>query len=219
MRLLDLFFRKQRRIEGMVRTYLDLWEECLTRFDRAFEAWLEQGLSEEFAYLVERTHRAESQADDQRRAIEYEMYAKALLPESRGDILGFLESIDTVPSTAETSLFIIAGERIEPPREVAADLGRLVNLSLESTGLLLALARQIFGGRSDFFPAIREIDDLESRCDHLERGLIAKIFSSETLAGVEQLKLRNLIVKLGDLSDGAQKVSDRILIMSLKRKI
>ena len=219
MSALDFLFRKQRHIEALVQEYLDHWQACLESFESAMQSYLERGLGEEFGFLVDRTHKEESKADDQRRRIEHEMYAKGLLPESRGDILGFLESIDRVPSAAEQVLFMILDEGVELPLELVPELRELVAVSLETTGLLLQMARDVFGHRVDPFPLVRQIDDRESRGDHLERDLITKIFNSGELENWRRLQLRDLVAVLGDLADRAQTVSDRLFIMGLKRRV
>lgn len=43
------------------------------------------------------THKFESKADDIREEIEALMLGKALIPESRRDIIGLLESINDIP--------------------------------------------------------------------------------------------------------------------------
>ncbi|MEK0368345.1 MAG: DUF47 family protein, partial [Nitrosopumilus sp.] len=40
-----------------------------------------------------------------RREIEISLYEKALIPESRGDILGLLEAVDRIPNKAESVAF------------------------------------------------------------------------------------------------------------------
>ena len=139
--IFDLLFRKQRHVEAMVFEYLSGWEACLDRFKLAMDLYLEKGLGDEFSAMVQQTHRLEARADDLRRKIEYEMYAKALLPESRGDILGFLEALDRVPNKAETVLFILSGQRLQVPREYAGDVRRLLAPTYEAIDLLLSLAR------------------------------------------------------------------------------
>ena len=107
MKLSDFFLRKQKLIEKDLFDYLDQWRKCLEDFKNGIEVYLTEGLGEKFDYYVERTHKMESRADDLRRKIEWEMYSKALLPESRGDILGFLETMDQIPNKAESILYQI----------------------------------------------------------------------------------------------------------------
>jgi hypothetical protein len=49
---------------------------------------------------LEQTHKAVSKADDMRYAIEALMYEKALIPESRGDLLGCLKRRTRCPGSS-----------------------------------------------------------------------------------------------------------------------
>lgn len=62
----------------------------------------------EFDFLIEQAHKFESKADDIRDEIKAMMYGNALIPYSRGDIMGLLDSIDVMPSQMESSLFVIS---------------------------------------------------------------------------------------------------------------
>jgi predicted phosphate transport protein (TIGR00153 family) len=176
----------------MVGEYLDLWGACLARFREAMETYMQKGLGEDFDFLVERTHRAESKADDQRREIERHMYSEGLLPESRGDILGFLETMDRVPNDAESTLFMISKQRIELPAALEPEFRALAEVTVESTDLLLGLARRIFSAKEDFLEVVKQIDEKESHCDHIERRLIDLTFGSSEIEDFVKLQLRDL---------------------------
>jgi len=215
----DFLVRKQRHIEALIDEYLDKWEECLQEFRRAMDLYLENGLGDDFAFAVKQTHRRESMADDLRLTIEQLMYAKALLPESRGDIMSFLESIDRVINRAETALYMLYNEGAEVPPFLQGEFRNLVTKSLESTDSLLLLARKAFTHNPELVALVKAVDLKESECDDIERGLIRKVFQSEDIETLQKILLRDLILKLGDISDQAQKVANGIHIMTIKRRV
>jgi len=104
MKVFDIFLRKQILIEQEVFDYLQTWKKCLEYFRGGMEVYLAEGIGEKFDYYVQEVYKTEERADELRRKVEWEMYSKALIPESRGDILGFLETMDKIPNKAE-SLF------------------------------------------------------------------------------------------------------------------
>jgi uncharacterized protein Yka (UPF0111/DUF47 family) len=65
---------------------------------------------------------------------------------------------------------------------------------------------------------VRSIDIKESHCDHLERQLVARIFQSD-LDPFQKLQIKELVIMIGDLSDQADRVSRRIDIVSIKRRV
>ena len=63
--------------------------------------WLSAGpKTEEFESRIKTVAEYEHQADDLRKHIKTSLYAHALIPESRGDVLGLLENMDNLVDDA-----------------------------------------------------------------------------------------------------------------------
>jgi predicted phosphate transport protein (TIGR00153 family) len=219
MGVFDFLVRKQRHIEALVTEYLDKWAECLQEFRKGMDVYLEKGPGEDLAFAVEQTHRRESMADDLRHTIEFLMYSKALLPESRGDIMGFLEGIDRVINRAETAVYIVLNEGVELPPALVGEFRNLLTKTMQSTDLLLEAARKTFVNNPEIPSLVRAIDQKESECDRIERDLIRKVFGSVDTPDLQKILVRDLILKIGDISDQAQRVVNGIHIMSIKRRV
>jgi predicted phosphate transport protein (TIGR00153 family) len=218
MKVFDFFLRKQRLIENYVFDYLEQWGKCLGDFKSAMDVYLTEGLGEKFDYYVEHTHKMESRADDLRKKIEWEMYSKALLPESRGDILGFLETMDKIPNKAESILYQIQLQRLRLPEELTSSLRRIVDLTCQAVQLVYEAAKGLISQEGDIHQLADRIDDKESECDHAERDTIARIFAMG-IDTAEKALLKELIIELGTLTDRAEDVSDRLTILSVKRRV
>lgn len=218
MKVFDFFLRKQRLIENHVFDYLEQWGKCLEDFKSAMDAYLTEGLGEKFDYYVEHTHKMESRADDLRKKIEWEMYSKALLPESRGDILGLLETMDKIPNKAESILYQIQLQRLRWPEELTPSLRRIVDLTCEAIQLVYEAAKALISQEGDIHQLADGIDDKESECDHAERDIIARIFAMD-IDTAEKALLKELIIELGTLTDRAENVSDRLTLLSVKRRV
>jgi len=115
--------------------------------------------------------------------------------------------------------------RFEQLRALNSAWSLLAPLGLSDAGLhivetgravraaLAELAAQPFESRNrDEFPK------LDKLLDAVEREMIAKIFSSE-LDGLQKLTLRDLVLGIGDIADLSENVADRMMIMSLKRRV
>jgi len=218
MKVFDFFLRKQRLIENYVFDYLEQWGKCLEDFKSAMDVYLTEGLGEKFDYYVEHTHKMESRADDLRKKIEWEMYSKALLPESRGDILGLLETMDKIPNKAESILYQIQLQRLRWPEELTPSLRRIVDLTCEAIQLVYEAAKALISQEGDIHRLADGIDDKESECDHAERDIIARIFAMD-IDTAEKALLKELIIELGTLTDRAENVSDRLTLLSVKRRV
>ena len=111
---MGIFFKAERKVRGMITAYLDEVDACMEQFRRGMEFHLQDEGGEALPDGG-RTDDLESEADEMRRDIEMTLYGRALLPESRGDILTILESYDRVPNAAETVLSILANQRVVIP--------------------------------------------------------------------------------------------------------
>jgi len=62
------------------------------------------------------------------------------------------------------------------------------------------------------------IDQNESHCDHIERRIITKLFNPD-LEPFLKLQLKEMVIVMGEISDQADRVSKRINIMTMKRRV
>jgi uncharacterized protein len=214
----SMLFRKAPKIENMLESYMERVDECLESFLKGIRLWIHDGRTVEFETLVDECHRRESQADDIRRELELILYGKALLPESRGDILGLLETFDRIPNAAETALFMISCQRIDIPKEFAADLLRLAETNFECYGLVRKAFDALMGNPKQTLYVMKEVEDAESRSDREERALIGRIFDSNYSFG-QKVVLKELIFSIGNIADRSENAADRMGIIAIKRKV
>jgi uncharacterized protein len=213
-----LFWKKQETIERMLSEYFEQCDLCYELFEKAFACYFSVGQGEAFEASVNRTHEAESRADDLRREIEFTLYGKALLPESRGDLLGLLEAFDQLPNIAETSLFAVRCQGMILPEDLAGDFKHLIDLNLQAYYLVRRAVDELFNNPKVTLHTTKEVDDKESESDRLERVMIRRIFARDTDNGTKLL-LKELVLLIGRISDTAESTADRISIIAIKRQI
>lgn len=216
--MLRFFFKRQLKIESLIHSYLSNLKMSQQSFDEALNTCLEDGVCDHFDFLTEQTHKFESKADDIREEINTLMYGKALIPESRGDIMGLLEAIDQIPRLFEVILYMIKTQRLVIPDFVRLDVKELTEVSLESCDLMIKQIEALFKKTAGMEALVSTIDHNESHCDHIERRIITKIFDSD-LDPFEKLQLKEMIVHMGDISDQADHVSKQVNILSMKRRV
>jgi hypothetical protein len=216
--MLDFLFKKERQLQSLIYSYLENLEVVLDHFAKAMNILFEKGLHDDFHFMTERTHRAESKADDIREEINLLMYSKALIPESREDIMRLLETIDEIPRYLELVLYMIQTERLNVPEFIALDVKELIRMSLESCELMVKQVDLMLKKKEGIRAILSTIDQNESHCDHIERRIISRIFDSD-LEPFQKLQLKEMIVYLGEISDQADRVSKRVNIMTMKRRV
>jgi len=216
--MFDFLFKKERLVESLIYAYLETLKSTHESFLTAFEACLESPQCENFDFHIKQTHKFESKADDIREEIKSLMYGKALIPESRGDIMGLLEAIDSIPRLLQDVLYTIQTQRLEIPDFLVPDIKELVRISLESCDLLVRQVFALFKKTDDIRTLLNTIDAKESHCDHFERRIITRVFDSD-LDPFKKLQIKELVSLIENISDQADQVSRRVNIINLKRRV
>lgn len=216
--MLSFFFKKQHMVETLIMDYLEGLRKTQEFFSGALKVCLKESSENDFDFMAEQTHKFESKADDIREEIKNLMYSKALLPESRGDIMGLLEAVDVIPGIFQLLLNMIKTEKIQIPDFITPDIKELLDLSLASCDLMIRQIETLFKRTGGVRVLVSTIDLNESHCDHIEQRLITNIFDSD-LDPFQKLILKELIVTMGDISDQADRVSKRANIISMKRTV
>lgn len=203
----------------MIERYLVKLEECIKNFNRAIEVYFTKGLSRELDELIEKTHIAESLADDIKREISLNLYEKYLIPESRGDILDLLKTTDSVMEKAQSVLYQIQTEFLEMPDFLRDNFTKLVDTNVQSYQDVIRAIRNLFQDIKQVRDITNEIDKIESSSDRLEREIIKKLFSSPDIEMGRKILLKELVIETGNISDLAEAVADKLNIIAVKRSI
>lgn len=215
---MSLFFRREKEVRALIREYFETADKALEEFEVGVRCYLGEGQCEQFREIDSRIHAAESRADDLLREIEIMLYSRTLLPESRGDLLGLLENFDKMPNLAETISFMLDTQQVPVPDGYRARLVTLMEVNVESYHLVRKTVDKLFTEPESVGEAVDPVDAKESESDRIEGELIREVFASD-LDGCEKIQLRELIQRIGDISDRAENVAGRLEIISLKKRI
>jgi len=211
-------WRGSPNVKGRILAYLEQADLCLARFRDAFTRYLAQGPDDVFEGLRAESHRAESAADDLRREIEQTLYERELLPESRGDLLSLLESVDHIPGAAQGVLNILFLERPEVPGFLKPHLSQLVELNLEAHQAIDQAVRALMEDPARTRALRNRVDELESRSDRLQQLAIRELYASE-FELARKLQMKDVIRTIGAISDRCEHTADLLNIIAIKRRI
>lgn len=213
-----LFISKQKKIESSLDEYCQQVSMCAENFEKAIINYVRTADRAQLLINYTEVDRLESAADEKRRQIEVMMYSKSLFPESRGDILGLLETIDKVPNQSETTIGMMYNQHIHIPDKFGDEFIKLASLCRRCVESMLDCVAQLF---TDFTNAARKVgvvDELESQADAIEQTIIERTFASD-IDGFEKILIRDLANMISSVSDRAENVADRISIIVAKRSI
>ena len=213
-----MFMNKQKKIEKLMESYQQQVVDCFKQFDKAFQKYLANHDRNELAKDFSEIHSFESKADDIRREVEEMMYSKSLFPESRGDIMGLLETVDKVPNKAEDIVRRVLNQRINIPKEYAYSVLELVKLACRSAITLVESMECLFSNFSKATRTVGIMDEIESQADCIEADIIERIFSSN-MDNFDKLQLRDLTVAISEVCDRVMNAGDKIRIIVAKRRV
>ncbi len=209
---------KQQKVQDKIAQYNQHVASCLDVFEEALADICSDASREELKQRYVKIQAAEKAADETRRCVENMMYSEAVFPESRGDILGLIEAMDSVANHSESSVRMVLSQHITVPPVYWENLTRLVKTCHRCVCSLLRAAEQLFESLMDAAVTVGEIHRLESEADVIEEDLIDAIFSGDE-PDLQKILLRDLVKHVSQIADSAETAGDRIRIMVAKRSI
>lgn len=210
-----ILLKKIKRLELQIENYLDLVVKGGFLFKQGVKYYLEEQ-TEEFENRMESIDITESDADHLRRKIETKLYLETLIPESRGDVLGLLESCDKVLNmTAETLLqFSIEIPFILP--EVKNYYIELTEASISALEEMVAAVRAYFTDINSVKGHINKVQLFESESDKIAAKLKHIVFRTDIQLS-QKMHMRYFALHIENIADEAEDVCDRLSIAAIKR--
>lgn len=206
------------KLERKVTDYLQELDLLNIAFFQGTVEYIE-GKKEEFKRRKEDVQKRESHLDDLRRFIEWELYRKMLIPESRADILKLLEGLDEIADLQERLIMQFFAEKPHFPDSLLKTWDDLQVSCKKAVEELVLTAGAFFRGDRDLEQRIQRVSYYEKESDQLEEAAKVLLFSLEDLGLAEKIQLRQFIEKLSRLADFAEDIADMIGIFRIKREI
>jgi predicted phosphate transport protein (TIGR00153 family) len=172
------------------------------------------------AVRLEEIDRLEAEADQLRRTIKHDLYARMLIPESRGDVLGVLETSDNAIDRTKKILNSLDIEKPDIPASMVGDFIELSSVSASAVEEMVRAARAFFSDIKIINDFINKAYFYEHEADKLEDRIKRKAFTTGEISELSRrVQLRYFAERLSMLSDDAEAVCERLTIYAIKRSI
>lgn len=214
---MPMLFRQTRELEAQMDEYLDLMVQGGLLFTQGIKCYVEDRRDEFEARLTE-LRAAEERADGLRRSIENQLYLHTLIPESRGDVLGLLESADGVLNLMTVTLLRFSIEAPELERDLAP-------LFLDLSATAVATVEAMVAGIRAYYRYPAEVRDHISRAQGCrdETNRIAETYTRTVFRRDLRLshksQLRYFVTQTEQVAEEADDVCDRLAIAAIKRHV
>lgn len=211
-------FRRTKQLEQQIDSFFDKLSESSVVYRLAVRLYLREGANEEFEDRLKRVNELESEADDLRRSIEKQLYSNTLIPDSRGDVLGLIETVDQLMSEFEGSLWSFSIERPDIPEEFNNGYRKLTNMVVKAVDELGLSGRAFFRNPHDVPAYNHKVMLYEKEADVISTNLKRAIFGSD-LELAKKMHLREFVEHIDNIADLAEDVADRLAIYAIKRLV
>ncbi len=211
-------FRRTRALENEIDDFLNKISEGALAFRIAVQIYVAEGRTQAFEEKLHHLKSLESTADSLRRAIEIKLYSQTLIPESRGDVLGLLETMDSVLNLMEGALWAFFIERPEIPQDFRADFADLSDKAVLSVEMLVQAARAFFRNIEAVKDHNHKVMFYEKEADKISTKLKLAVFDSN-LPLPNKTHLRYFAEKIDNVADQAEDGADRLAIYTIKRTV
>jgi len=210
-------FRRTRELEGEIDEFMDNLAQSALAFKRAVSIFLAEGRSSEFDEKLRQVKHLESRSDDLRRAIERKLYAQTLIPESRGDVLGLMENLDSVLNIFEGTLWGFSIENPQIPADYHEDYKSLAEQATAAVESLVLASRAFFRNVDMVGDHMHKVMFYEKEADKVSTKLKRRIFDSDVDLAHKQ-HLRHFVELIDNIADRSEDVADRLAIYAIKRR-
>lgn len=214
---MPFLFNQTRALVVQIDDFLDVVSEAVLIFQRGATEYI-RGRIEEFEAHYEAVDAAERSADELKRGIERQLYRHSLIPESRGDVLGMLETMDDVTNHAKHTLGMFLVERPELLPGMESDWLALIDAAHDTAEAVILAARAFFRDPRTVNDHLHKVYFHEKEGDRLAMALKRKIFASDADLA-RKTHLRYFAMNVDRVADTAQAVADRLSISAIKRTV
>jgi len=213
----DILFRRTRDLERQIDEYLDQVVQGGLVFKQAMRLYL-AGRLDEFEERLAELDGTESRADGLRRDVENALYTHTLIPESRGDVLGLLESSDKVLNQTAFNLKEYSIERPAVPDSLRVLFLELVDAAVSAQEAMVHAVRAYFCNPAAVRDHITKTLFYESESDRAGERFRREVFAMDIPLS-HKSQMRHFALRVDSIADMAEDVCDRLAIAVIKRSL
>ena len=205
-------------IENKINAFLDQVSQSGLVFRQGVRSYLEGG-RDDFDQHLEAIADIEHKGDVLKRDIIEYLHTHTLIPESRGDVLELLESMDSLLDRFKNALWRFEIERPQIDPCFVADFRELITGVMESVETMVKSPRAFFSEIESVRDHLHKVAFWETECDRISIRLRTAIFRKEDMRLSHRMMLSDLVRHIEKISDRAEDTADRMNVYVLKRSL
>ncbi len=212
---MPILFNKTKQLVRKIDNFIDLTAQVGMHFKLAVTSYTGNKF-DDFESRLATIVSMENQADQLSRDIEAQLYRQTLIPESRGDVLGILESMDNIIDAIKAATTEFSIEHPEIPEVLNEDVLLLIENVAATIDALTAAVRAYFYDVYSIKDNINKLKFYEKESDVIADKVKRKIFAMDFDLS-KKMHLRTFVRHIDNPADIAENVADRLSIAAIKR--
>jgi uncharacterized protein len=210
-----LLFRKTNLVELQIDEYLDQIVQGGLVFKAGVRFYLE-GRMGDFEDRLKILREMENKADTLRRSIESQLYLRTLIPESRGDVLGLLESADKVLNITTDTLLEFSVEIPAIPVAVRKLFQDLIESAVACCDHTVGGIRAYFRNLEAVRDHINKVQLYRDETNRMAENIKRTIFRSR-MSLSKKIHVRYFSYHIERIAEQSDDVCDRLAIAVIKK--
>lgn len=212
---MPLLFKNTKMVELQIEEYLDQIVQGGLVFKEGVRFYLEER-TDEFEARLAILREMENKADTLRRNIESQLYLRTLIPESRGDVLGLLESADKILNIITDTLLEFSVEIPALPKEVHKQFLDLVNYAVNCGEHTVGGIRAYFRNLEAVRDHINKVQLYRRETNRMAENIKRTIFRLR-LPLSKKIHARYFSYHVERIAEQSDDVCDRLAIAAIKK--
>ncbi len=188
-----------------------------------FYEGVKEFFNDQFDHLIEHCieiKKIEHEADQLKKSIKFKLYSQMLIPESRGDVLGLLETLDDVINESKNVLLDFEIEQPHIPPSLHADFVKIGYFSANAIKELVRATNAYFTNIHNISEPINQVLFYEHEVDKIYERIKRKIFLDKEVERFSyRMHINQFAVLMSGLTDTAEQACERISISAIKRSL
>lgn len=211
-----MFSGKERNVDELIRKHIEVVGAAIQACEEALIAYLD-GDWKKFKKMAKVTDAKESDADAVRREVEDALHSGAYLSVYREDFSTLVDFIDDMADDAEAIVDFLAVETPGIPARWGKMLKQIIEKTLEGFVAFRKSFNLLYDDMKEAYSTTKQVRDVEREIDIVQNRILRRVFQSD-LSLVKKIHLRELILKLGEISNSAENASDKVRGFTFKAR-
>ncbi len=215
-----IFGKKDNRVQNCFEDHHHSVAECLEDMQDFFkELFSEKCDKHKLESIYVSIDSSESAADKELRHI-VDLLSGSFLPMTRSNLIAIVQNTDDIANACQSIARRVLLEKIQIPKELHHDILEIIEITRGQLDILYKAVDKLLNNFGSLLKNKKILDDIrreESRVDNIEEMLHERIFDMD-ITLTEKIYYRDLVSRIGQISDIIEDLSDRMQIMLVERE-